>query len=149
MKEYSFLDVSLIVNGQPMEDWPDGDDIITASRLEDTFSHMTGADGRMLVIRNANRAGQFVFRLQQSGRGSEFLSELVLSHEVGLYIPVAVQMTDLRGDDVGTGSRGYITKPADMTRGMGINANEWTIIVEELYLKHGSGNELTSNFGAA
>jgi hypothetical protein len=148
MKEYSFLDVSLIVNGHPIEDWPDGDDIISASRLEDTFSHMTGADGRMFVIRNANVAGQVVFKLQQSGKGAEFLSELVLAHEVGLFIPVAVQMQDLRGNDLSTGSKGYITKPADMTRGMGINSSEWTIIVEDLYIKHGAGDELSASFGA-
>lgn len=137
MKDYSFLDTLLIVSGVDIEGFSDGDDVIAMERLTDSAGHKIGADGEMTVAISADRSGVVKFKLSQSSSSNSYLSGLVSLQENGVFTPIFVMLKDIRGNDIGTGTQGYIPKPANMVRGAGVNDQEWSIVVERLDLLYG------------
>ena len=136
MKQYSFLDTILLVNGVEITGFDEGDDVIALARLGDSASHVVGTDGEMSLSISADRSGTVVFRLSQTSDSNTALSALINSQENGAFVPIFVQFKDIRGKDLGSGTQGYINKPADMTRGTNVAPQEWTITVERLDLLH-------------
>ena len=132
MESYSFKNVSLYVNGRSMTDFQDGDDVITTARVNDAASDVVGADGKMAIAIHADKSGTTTFRLKQTSADSGYLFGLVNSMQAGAFIPIVVQVKDSRRDDIVAGTLGYITKPADLVRGQGINLQEWVIKSESL-----------------
>lgn len=132
MQTYSFKNVSLFVNGRPMTDYYEGDDVITVARREDAASDVVGADGKMGVAIHANRSGTVTFRLKQTSLDAGYLYALVNAMQAGSFTVASVQVKDSRRGDLAVGTAGYILKPADMTRGQGINVQEWTIVLEDI-----------------
>ncbi len=137
MREYSFLNTLLLVNGVEITGFDEGDDVISLTRLNDSTTHKIGTDGEMTVSISADRSGNVVFRLMQSSDSNNYLSGLINAQENGAFVPIFVQFKDTKGLDLGSGTQGYITKPADMVRGTNANSQEWTIVVERLDLLHG------------
>lgn len=137
MKQYSFLNTILLVNGVNITGFDEGDDVITLARLNESSSHKVGVDGEMTVSISADRSGNIVFRLMQSSDSNSYLSSLVGAAENGAFVPIFVQYKDTQGGDIVSGTQGYITKPADLVRGVNANSQEWTIIVERLDILHG------------
>lgn len=136
MKQYSFLDTILLVNGVEITGFDEGDDVITLARRVDSASDVVGTDGEMSVAISGDRSGTVIFRLSQTSDSNTALSALISSQENGVFIPIFVQFKDIRGNDLASGTQGYINKPADMVRGTNVNSQEWTITVERLDLLH-------------
>jgi len=132
MKDYSFLDTTLLVQGVEIEGYDEGDDVIQLARLNDSGTHKIGADGEMTVAISADRSGTITFRVMQTSDSNAFLSGLINAQENGAFVPVFVQFKDIRGNFLGSGTQGYITKPADNAYGTNPNAREWVITVERL-----------------
>ncbi len=132
MKTYSFLNTIVLVQGVEIGEWAEGDDVIQIARLNDSASHVIGASGEMAVSLSADRSGEFTFNLQQTSKSNEFLTGLVTAAENGAFVPVFVQFKDTEGNDLASGTQGYIPKPADLSRGTSINGQEWRIVVERL-----------------
>lgn len=132
MKEYSFLNTSLLVNGVEIEGWDEGDDVISVARRVPAANSKVGTGGEMTVSLSADRSGTFTFRLMQVSDSNTFMSSLSNAHENGAFVPLAIQLTDIKGNDLASGTQGYIEKPADMVRGTNANAQEWIIVVENL-----------------
>ncbi len=139
MKEYSFLDTLLLVNGVEISGFDEGDDVIALERLNDSAAHKIGTDGEMTVSISADRSGTVTFRLMQSSDSNAYLSGLINAQENGAFIPIFVQFKDTRGNDLGSGTQGYINRPASMTRGTNANSQEWMVTVERLDLLHLGG----------
>lgn len=136
MKDYSFLNTLLLVNGVEMQGYDEGDDVITLERLSDSAAHKIGTDGEMTVSISADRSGSVRFRLMQTSTSNALLSGLISSQENGAFVPVFVQFKDTKGLDLGSGTQGYIPRPAAMVRGTNANAQEWEIVVERLDMLH-------------
>lgn len=143
MRKYSFQDTIVLVNGIEITGWAEGDDVIQLARLGDSASHIIGADGEMVVSLSADRSGTMTLTLQQASDSNLYLAGLIAVQENGAFVPVFVQFKDTGGNDIGSGTQGYLTKPADMTRGVGINNQEWVIVVERLDLLHGGSDIVT------
>ena len=139
MKEYSFLDTLLLVNGVEISGFDEGDDVIALERLNDSAAHKIGTDGEMTVSISADRSGTVTFRLMQSSDSNAYLSGLINAQENGAFVPIFIQFKDTRGNDLGSGTQGYINRPASMTRGTNANAQEWMVTVERLDLLHLGG----------
>lgn len=136
MKSYSFLDTILLVNGVEITGFDEGDDVIQLDRLGDSASHKIGTDGEMSISISADRSGTVIFRLMQTSNSNAYLSGLVSSQENGAFIPIFVQFKDTKGGDLGSGTNGYINRPASMARGTAAGSQEWTVTVERLDLLH-------------
>lgn len=137
MKQYSFLNVNLLVNGVDISGFDEGDDTITVARITDSAQHKVGTDGEMSVAISADRSTTVTFRLMQTSDSNSYLSGLVSLQENGVFVPIFIQMTDVANGDFASGTQGYITRPADMVRGTNVNSQEWVITVERgdlLYL---------------
>ena len=141
MQQYSFLNYLVTINGVPVTGWAEGDDVIQVSRREDAFADNVGADGKMIMYQTANRTGEITFKLQQQSEGSILLNALYGQQEAwkGQNAPVTITMTNLADPkDSVIGANCYVKKPADVTRGTGINANEWTVVAETLAISYGT-----------
>jgi len=136
MKEYSFLNTLLLVNGVEINGFDEGDDVIQLARINDSSSHKIGSDGEMSLSISADRSGTVTFRTMQTADSNEYLSGLVNAAENGAFVPIFVQFKDTKGGDLGSGTQGYIAKPADMIRGTNANSQEWIITVERLDMLH-------------
>ena len=132
MKTYSFLNTIVLIQGVEISEWAEGDDVIQVARLNDSSSHVIGASGEMAVAISADRSGEFILSLQQTSQSNAFLTSLVTAAENGAFVPIFAQFKDTEGNDLASGTQGYIRKPADLARGMGINSQEWQIVVERL-----------------
>lgn len=139
MKDYSFLDTLLLVNGVEISGFDEGDDVISLERLNDSAAHKIGTDGEMTVSISADRSGTVTFRLMQTSDSNAYLSKLINAQENGAFVPIFIQFKDTRGNDLGSGTQGYINRPASMVRGANVNAQEWVITVERLDMLHLGG----------
>lgn len=139
MKEYSFLDTILLVNGVEVSGFDEGDDTISLERLNDSATQKVGTDGEMTVSISADRSGSVTFRLMQTSDSNSYMSALINAQENGAFVPIFVQFKDTRGNDLGSGTQGFITRPASMVRGTNASNQEWVIIVERLDLLHLGG----------
>lgn len=134
MQQYSFLNILVLINGIPLTGWSEGDDVIEVQRREDAFMDQVGADGRMIGYQNANRSGSLTFRLQQQSEGNLLMSNFfgIQEGQLGQYVPINVTMKNIASGEMAQGTFGYVTKPAEMRRGTGVNSQEWTVVVEQL-----------------
>lgn len=136
MKQYSFLNTILLVNGTEITGFDEGDDLIDLQRINDSITHKIGGDGEMTISISADRSGTVTFRLMQTSSSNAFLSGLVAAAENGAFVPIFVQFKDTQGGDIGSGTQGYIARPAGMTRGNSAQSQEWVITCERLDLLH-------------
>jgi hypothetical protein len=139
MQIYSFADITLLVQGVEITGFDDGDDTITLERLNDSASHTIGNEGEMTVSLSTDRSGTVSFRLLSTSDSNAFLSGLINAQENGLYVPVFVQMKDNRNNDFGSGTQGYIQRPAAMVRGKNVQPQDWVIVAERLDMLHVGG----------
>lgn len=132
MKNYGFLNTICLVNGVAIDEWMDGDDSFQMSRRNPSFTDNVGVSGSMAVAENADKSGTFVMNLQQTAASNAYLSGLLNAAENGAFVPIQVLFKDTQGNDLGTGSSGYIEGHPEATRGANITGHAWTIIVEQL-----------------
>ena len=142
MKNYSWLNTILLINGVEISGFDEGDDVINMERFEDSASHTVGVDGEMNVSIRADRTGFFRFRLAQGSSSNEYLGGLVSSQENGIFVPIFAQFRDVATGDTASGTQGYIPRPATMVRGRDINSQEWQVNVERLDLLYGVAPQL-------
>ena len=139
MKQYSFLNTILLINGIEIQGFDEGDDTINLARLNDSTSHKIGTDGEMTLAISADRSGTATFRLMQSSDSNAYMSALVNAQENGAFVPIFMQFKDTVNSDLASGTQGYITKPADIVRGEKPNSQEWVVVVERLDMLHLGG----------
>lgn len=130
MKTYTFLNTIMLVQGQEITEWDEGDDVINVERRVDSAIDVIGADGTMTVALSADKSGVFSFRLQQSSASNLFLSGLLNAQENGVFVPIFCQFKDTGGNDLASGTQGYIRKFPGMSRGVGLNGQLWEIVTE-------------------
>lgn len=139
MKLFSFAETTLLVNAREMTGFDQSDDSIIMRRLEDSMGHVVGNKGEMAVYVRASKAGEIVFKLQQTSDDNLYLSTLIAAAENGVFVPIAVMFKDNLGNDLITGNRGYLRRPSDMQRGTPIASQTWSIVVERLDMLLGGG----------
>lgn len=142
MKLYSFEETTLIVSGLEITGFTDDDDSLITRRLEDSFTHVVGNKGEMAVSLRASKAGEFVIKLQQTSTDNLFLSSIINAAENGAFVPVPVLFKDNLGNDLYTGAKGYLRRPADSQRGTPVQTQEWSIVVERLDMIHGGSESV-------
>lgn len=134
MKSYTFLNTIVLVQGQEITEWDEGDDVINIERRVDSAFDVVGADGSMTVSLSADKSGEMSFRLQQTSASNLFMSGLINAQENDLFVPTFVQFKDIGGNDLASGTQGYIRKFPTLTRGSNLNGQLWQIVVERLDL---------------
>lgn len=140
MRVYSFLNTIVLVNGFEMTEWDEGDDVIAISRRVDSAIDVVGADGVMAIAISADKSGVVGMRLQQTSPSNATLTALLNGQENGAFVPIFIQFKDTGGNDLASGTQGYIRKAPDTNRGAGLNGQLWEVVIERLDLVLGGAN---------
>lgn len=144
MKQYSFYNTDLLIDGSRVDGFIAAQSVITARRNVPQHAPVIGAYGEMAVSTTADLSGSIVFSLMQTADWNETLYERAkltqatgLSGNKSLWEPIQVQIVDKMGDVLVTGVNGMIVQQPAIARGVGFTVNTWAIIVEKLYITTG------------
>lgn len=144
MKQYSFYNVDLLLDGIPVTGFTDNNSIISAGRTNVQHTKVVGARGEMSVATVADRTGRIVFTLLQTSDYNAVLnSRAILSQNTGLsgnrdtFQPIQAFMNDKMGLTVVSGVNGFIPVMPAIIRGSGIVSLSWTIEFEQIWFTNG------------
>lgn len=132
MKPYSFANVVALVNGVQLEGYPEGDDVVTAERFNDTAFPSVGVDGIMTVSLSADHSGSIILRLMQNSESNALLTGIIAAQENGAFLPSFVQVINTEGGEVISGTQCFLLNPANLQFGQQLQLVEWTFVAERL-----------------
>jgi hypothetical protein len=141
MQTYSMVNMVVTINGVQITGFADGDDVIQVKRRVDAASDKMGAGGDMAVSISTDKSAEITLRLLQTADSNSYLQTLTNSQEfLGAdFVPVQIDVRDLRRLDEAHSTSGYMKKPAEWQRGAAVNTQEWVIVCENLSQNFGLG----------
>jgi len=149
MKQYSFYNVDLLIDGIAIEGYSDSAAIITASRAAPQHGKVMDARGKMVAITSADKSGVITFDLLQTSDSNALLQALALaSHDAGTsgstdtFVPIQALINDKMGKTVVTGINGFITMQPGVVRGTGVATNTWVLEFEQLWMVRGQSDDV-------
>lgn len=149
MKQYSFYNTDLIIDGVRVDGFTAGQAVITARRNVPQHIPVMDAYGKLAVATTADLSGTISFPLLQTADWNEILYDRAqlsqatgLSGNKSLWVPLQIQLVDKMGDVLVNGVNGAILQQPAIVRGVGFTSNMWTIFVERLQIKTGSYPEI-------
>lgn len=132
MRTYSFTHHMVMINGREMENFGEGDDVISAEYREDRVSDTVGADGNMQASVSANQSAEVMLKFLAMAPENDYLESLHQQFVDGEIRGISVSVIDaITGQGV-LSTTGYIPKIANFARGTNAQDREWTIIVPKL-----------------
>jgi len=138
---YDPSQVVVTVGGVIVSGFSDGDSII-ARRSEDSYFMRVGTDGGVARARNANKTGEFEFKLLQTSPANDLLSGLAgvedLTNEGLNLFPVAV--VDGSGRSLAVATQCWIKTVPEATFGKEVSERVWVFSAADLKIFHGGGN---------
>lgn len=130
--------VIVTVGGVILSGWSDGDAII-ARRAEDAYSTRVGIDGGVARSRNANKMGEFEFRLLQTSSANDAMSALFNVDDLvndGLAV-VPVSVVDGSGRSLASATQCWIKTVPEATFGKEAGERIWVMSAADLKIFHG------------
>lgn len=132
MRVYSFTHHMIMVSGREMENFGEGDDVITAEYREDRVTDTVGADGNMQASVSANQSAELMVKFLGTAPENDYLEVLHQRFVNGEIAGISISVIDtITGKGV-LSTTGYIPKIANFARGVNAQDREWTIIVPKL-----------------
>ena len=151
MKQYSFYNVDLIIDGVVISGFSDSAAIITASRSVPQHAKVMDARGKMVSVTTADKSGVITFDLLQTSDSNTFLqSRAVAAQNAGtqgnveFFVPVQAFINDKMGSTVVSAINGFITMQPPVVRGTGITTNTWVLEFEQLTFVRGQTPDVNS-----
>lgn len=149
MKQYSFYNTDLLIDGVRVDGFSAGQNIITARRNVPQHLPVMDAYGKLAVATTADQSGTITFPLLQTADWNEILyarAQLTqatgLSGNKSLWQPIQLTLVDKMGDVLVTGTNGAILQQPAIQRGVGFTVNMWAIYVEKLTIVAGNYPEI-------
>lgn len=145
MKQYSFYNTDLLIDGNRVDGFTSGQAVITCRRNVPQHLPVMDAYGKLAVATTADLSGTISFPLLQTADWNEILYERAqltqatgLSGNKSLWTPLQIQLVDKMGDVLVNGVNGAILMQPAIVRGVAFTSNNWSIYVERLQIKTGS-----------
>lgn len=145
MKQYSFYNTDLLIDGNRVDGFISGQAVITCRRNVPQHLPVMDAYGKLAVATTADLSGTISFPLLQTADWNEILYERAqltqatgLSGNKSLWTPLQIQLVDKMGDVLVNGVNGAILMQPAIVRGVSFTSNNWSIFVERLQIKTGS-----------
>ncbi|AGV99264.1 hypothetical protein PM1_048 [Pectobacterium phage PM1] len=145
MKQYSFYNTDLLIDGARVDGFTAGQAVITARRNAPQHVPVLDAYGKLAVATTADLSGTITFPLLQTADWNEILyTKAQLTQATGLsgnktmWQPMQIQLVDKMGDVLVNGVNGAILQQPAIIRGVTFTSNMWAIFVERLQIKTGS-----------
>lgn len=150
MKQYSFYNVDLLIDGEAVDGFTDTNSIITAARSREAHNKIVDARGKPVVNTIADLTGTITFTiLQTSDWNAKLRSKLEttqatgLSGNAGTFVPMQIAITDKMGNSRVTGVNAWIAAHPTFVRGTGVNSVTWIIDMERIIFSEGTVPEVT------
>lgn len=122
---FSFINVGFVYAGNVASGFYEGDDAISLSWLTDQFQSVAGAKGDVVKVQTNDNRISLVLKLIQGVAFNRTLKDIyntAITTGLGSF-PATVQ--DKQNREAYFINNLWIVKPADFTRGQGVNAMEW------------------------
>lgn len=149
MKQYSFYNTDLLIDGSRVDGFTASNSVITAQRNVPQHMPVMDAYGKLAVATTADQSGTITFPLLQTADWNELLYEKAqitqatgLSGNKSLWVPMQLAIVDKMGDTLVTGVNGFIIKQPAISRGVGFTSNIWAVYVEKLIITSGNYPEI-------
>jgi len=128
MEQYDPTKVNIIVDGYTLVGFTDGDKI-TGERSEEKRSMMSGTDGHITFVKNANDSGEVTVSLKHNSPANEKLKQLYKSDQEFTFACID---SNFSGGDVGiAGTRCVVQNTPSFDRTDSVEGNEWTLLVAD------------------
>jgi hypothetical protein len=122
----------IMINGREIENFGEGDDVITAEYREDRVTDTVGADGNMQASVSANQSAEVMIKLLNMAPENDYLESLHQQFVNGEIAGISVSVINAVTGQGVLSTTGYISKIANFARGTNAQDREWTIIVPKL-----------------
>lgn len=135
---YDPAQVVATVGGVILSGFSDGDSII-ARRSEEMYFLRVGTDGGVGRARNANKSGEFEFKLLQTSRANDMLSALIAANDLindGLIV-VPIAVFDGSGRSLAVATQCWIKSIPEATFGKEVSERVWVFSAADLKVFHG------------
>jgi hypothetical protein len=132
-KNHTFSLLGVIITG-----FADGE-FIKASRKEDSFSVVVGAQGDRTRVQNRNVSGMFEFSLQRTADVNNILYAMVAADEAGAQLVGTAQLVDNATQiDTAHSSDAFIVRPADTALAKDLPTIKWQVLCGGLEFGQGA-----------
>lgn len=135
---YNPSEVIVTVGGVLVDGFSDGD-FLTVRRAEELYFNRVGADGEVARARNANKMGEFEFRLMQTSKANRLLSVYFNLEDLGndalRSIPITV--LDGSGTSLAVATQCWAKQMPDMMFNKNITERIWIFSAADLKIFHG------------
>lgn len=132
---YSFTHHIVLINGREVNNFAEGDDVITSEYREDGVTDTVGADGNMQASVSANESAEITLKLLYSAPENDYLEDLYFQFKRGLIRGVSVAIINAITGKAEVATTGFIPKLADNQRGTQAQDREWMIVVPKLAIQ--------------
>lgn len=135
---YDPSQVIVTVGGVILSGFSDGDSI-AARREEDNYFTRVGTDGGVARARNANKMGEFEFRLLQTSAVNDLLSALVATNDLvndGLAV-VPISVVDGSGRSLAAATQCWIKTLPELILGKEVSERTWIFNAADLRIFYG------------
>lgn len=127
---YSPNDVSVIVNGYPLEGFADGT-FVSVAYNSDAATMVEGADGSpAIAFKRGSRGATVTFTCLQTSLGNNILNSLlqVQKYQGTSAATVSVTIRNAQGGELVSMPRGVFQKEPDVSYAAEVGSREWTIM---------------------
>lgn len=109
---YTYDPAKVVVNvaGINLEDYADGT-FVTIERSSDTFTKVTGADGKTTRVKQNDKSGTITVTLSQSSPSNSFLSSIMIMDETTGDGIVPVTVKDILSTSLMSTGYAWVKKP--------------------------------------
>lgn len=140
VRTYDPRQVIITIGGVPMSGFADGT-FVKVSRVSDSFSKVSGADGIVSRSKTNDFSGSIELTVAQTSPSNDILSAFMISDELTNTGVVPVICKDVSGRTSLFSAFAWIRKPADTEFGKDITNRTWTLDCADLFMGVG-GNSL-------
>ena len=138
LKTYDPKQVTLVIGTHTVTGYMDGT-FINASRNEDAFTTVVGADGEVTRVKSNNKSGRITATIKQSSDSNDVLSAILAADELGNAGIVPILIKDLKGRTLGAAARAWGVKMAEIVYSKGVEGRAWIFESDE-FLPFVGGN---------
>ena len=129
---YSFVHHIVMVNGRELENFGEGDDVVSTEYREDGITDTVGADGNMQASVSANESASIKLKFLAGADENDYLEDLYYKFKRGELTGISVSIFNSVTGKGEVATTGYIPKLANNSKGVKAQDREWTIIVPKL-----------------
>lgn len=131
MRTYDPSQVIINFSGVQLSGFADGT-FITASRRNDMFTMVVGADGETSRSKSSDRSGEVALTLKATSPSNDILAAIQIADELSNSGVKPLVITDKSGRTTLFSGTAWLRKPADVEFGMEVNDREWNFDCPDL-----------------